>query len=294
MTLSHALPEAAVAAAPIRSALALPAWLRRTRPAVAIAWAFITILGVAVIAPQALAPGDPLAVDPTATFIAPGGEHWFGTDESGGDIYTRIVHGTRTSIMIGLAATAIAVTLGALVGVAAGLSHRFVESGIMRALDVFLAVPELLLALVIIGIIGGGTLNAIIAIGFGGIAYYARIVRAQTHRVRASIYVEAARVLGQSRTRVIVRHVLPNAIKPILVLATIGVGGAIGAGASLAFLGLGTPPPSPEWGAMLSVGRNFISNAPWLILIPAALLVATVLAITTIGRDLTRRTEGRA
>jgi peptide/nickel transport system permease protein len=164
----------------------------------------------------------------------------------------------------------------------------------MRVLDVFLAVPELLLALVIIGIIGGGTLNAIIAIGFGGIASYARIVRAQTHRVRAATYVEAARVLGQGRTRVIIRHVLPNAIKPILVLATIGVGGAIGAGASLAFLGLGTPPPSPEWGAMLSVGRNFISNAPWLILIPAALLVLTVLAITTIGRDITRRTEGRA
>jgi peptide/nickel transport system permease protein len=284
MTISRTLPEAAVArVGQTRTAVSVPGWLRRTRPAVGIAWAFIVLLGVAAVAPQALAPGDPLAVDPTATFIAPGAEHWFGTDESGGDIYTRIVHGTRTSILIGLAATAIAVTLGALVGIAAGLAHRYVESGIMRVLDVFLAVPELLLALVIIGIIGGGTLNAIIAIGFGGIASYARIVRAQTHRVRAATYVEAARV-----------HVLPNAIKPILVLATIGVGGAIGAGASLAFLGLGTPPPSPEWGAMLSVGRNFISNAPWLILIPAALLVLTVLAITTIGRDITRRTEGRA
>jgi len=295
MTLSRTLTDVAIpGAARARTAVAIPGWLRRTRPAVAVAWAFAALLGVAILAPEAPAPGDPLAVDPTATFTPPGAEHWFGTDESGGDIYTRVVHGARTSILIGLAATAIAVTLGTLVGIAAGLSHRYVESGIMRVLDVVLAVPELLLALVIIGIIGGGTLNAVIAIGVGGVAYYARIVRAQTHRVKSSLYVEAARVLGQGRTAVIVRHVLPNAIKPILVLATIGVGGAIGAGASLAFPGLGTPPPSPEWGAMLSVGRNFISNAPWLILIPAGLLVLTVLAITTIGRDITRRTEGRA
>src|SRR5690606_1747166 len=148
----------------------------QTRPAVGLAWAFIVLLTVAVVAPQALAPGDPLAVDPASTFIAPGAAHWFGTDESGGDIYTRIVHGARTSILIGVAATAIAVSIGTLVGLAAGLAHRYVESAIMRALDVVLAVPELLLALVIIGIIGGGTLNAVIAIGVGGIAYYARIV----------------------------------------------------------------------------------------------------------------------
>lgn len=268
--------------------------VRLRRPGLVLAWIFIGWLLVAFLLPQVLAPGDPLDVDPMRTFIAPGLEHWFGTDESGADIYTRVVHGARASLVIGLAATVIGLTLGVTVGLLAGLGNRWVEATLMRFLDVGLAVPELLLALVVIGIIGGGTFNAIVAIGVGSVAYYARIVRAQAHKVRSAAYVEAARTLGFSHSKVLFRHILPNSIKPVLLLATIGVGGAIGAGASLSFLGLGTPPPAPEWGAMLSVGRNFISNAPWLIVIPSAFLVATVLSITVIGRDLQRRSEGRS
>lgn len=266
---------------------------RRFRPGLVLAVLFLGWMAIAALAPHLLTSVDPLEVSPADSFTPPGPGHIFGTDESGSDLYSRIVHGTSTSLLIGLAATAIGLVFGTIIGLFAGLSNRFVESTVMRFLDVTLAVPELLLALVVIALIGGGTLNAILAIGAAGIAYYARLVRAQTHIVRQSAYVEAASTLGFSRFRVILTHVLPNAIKPVLVLATIGVGGAIGAGASLSFLGLGTPPPAPEWGAMLSVGRNFISNAPWLILFPSAFLVATVLAITAVGRELRRRSEGR-
>lgn len=265
----------------------------RFRPGLSLAGLFLAWIAVAAAAPEILTSVDPYAVDPAASFTPPNAQSWFGTDESGADVYSRIVHGASTSLYIGFGATLIGVLGGTLLGLFAGLNNRFVEAGVMRFLDVTLAVPEILLALVVIGLIGGGTENAILAIGAGSIAYYARITRAQTHIVRHAPYIEAANTLGFSRWRVVVTHVLPNAIKPVLVLATIGVGSAIGAGAALSFLGLGTPPPAPEWGAMLSVGRNYISNAPWLITIPAAFLVATVLSITVIGRELRRRSEGR-
>lgn len=265
----------------------------RVRPGLVLASAFLLWLAAAVLVPGLLAPGDPYAVEPARSFEAPGGGSWFGTDDSGADVYTRIVHGAATSLYIGLGATAIGVVGGTAIGLLAGLNGRLVEASVMRLLDVTLAVPEILLALVVIGIIGGGTGNAILAIGAGSIAYYARITRAQTHLVRRAGYVEAARTLGLPGWRVLLTHILPNVIKPVLVLATIGVGSAIGAGASLSFLGLGTPPPAPEWGAMLSAGRNFVSNAPWLITVPAAFLVATVLSITVVGRELRRRSEGR-
>jgi peptide/nickel transport system permease protein len=283
-------PPAARADAPRPST---PRRRPRFRPGLLLASVFLAWLAAAVAVPGLLAPTDPYAIDPARSFQAPGAGAVFGTDDSGADIYTRIVHGTRTSLLIGIGATAIGVIGGTAIGLLAGLNGRFVEASVMRLLDVTLAIPEILLALVVIGIIGGGTENAILAIGAGSIAYYARITRAQTHLVRRSGYVEAARTLGLPAWRVLVTNIVPNVVRPVLVLATIGVGSAIGAGASLSFLGLGTPPPAPEWGAMLSVGRNFISNAPWLITYPAAFLVATVLSITVVGRELRRRSEGR-
>lgn len=265
----------------------------RLRPGLLLACLFLLWLAAAVVAPGVLASADPYTVNPARSFETPGAAAIFGTDDSGADIYSRIVHGAATSLYIGLGATAIGLLGGTAIGLLAGLNGRLVEASVMRVLDVTLAIPEILLALVVIGIIGGGTENAILAIGAGSIAYYARITRAQTHLVRRSGYVEAARTLGLPAGKVLLTHVIPNVMKPVLVLATIGVGSAIGAGASLSFLGLGTPPPAPEWGAMLSVGRNFISNAPWMITIPASFLVATVLSITVIGRELRRRAEGR-
>ncbi|HLT60668.1 MAG TPA: ABC transporter permease [Microlunatus sp.] len=279
--------------APIPTAGAGRVAVSRLRPGLAAAVAFLAVLLVAVVAPGPVAPYDPLAVDPARSFLPPGGDHLLGTDESGRDVLSRMIHGSRLSLTIGFAATAIAVTGGILLGLVAGLSHRIVEATVMRFLDIALAVPELLLALVVITLLGGGTQNAIWALGIGGIPYYARMVRAQAHLVRASGYVEAATALGLPAWRVIIRHILPNSIKPVLILATIGIGAAIGAGASLSFLGLGAAPPSPEWGATLSVGRNFISNAPWLVIVPAVTLTLTVVSITVVGRELRRRSEGR-
>lgn len=279
--------------APIPTAGAGRFAVSRLRPGLAAAVAFLAVLLVAVVAPGPVAPYDPLAVDPARSFLPPGGDHLLGTDESGRDVLSRMIHGSRLSLTIGFAATAIAVSGGILLGLVAGLSHRIVEATVMRFLDIALAVPELLLALVVITLLGGGTQNAIWALGIGGIPYYARMVRAQAHLVRASGYVEAATALGLPAWRVIIRHILPNSIKPVLILATIGIGAAIGAGASLSFLGLGAAPPSPEWGATLSVGRNFISNAPWLVIVPAVTLTLTVVSITVVGRELRRRSEGR-
>jgi peptide/nickel transport system permease protein len=263
------------------------------RPGLSLAALFLLLLALAVAVPNLLAPADPLLVDSAKSFLPPGAGHLLGTDDSGRDVLSRMIYGARLSLTIGFAATAIAAVGGVVIGLLAGLSHRVVEAAVMRFLDVALAVPELLLALVVITLLGGGTQNAIWALGVGGIPYYARLVRAQAHVVRRSPYVEAATTLGLSRFRVIVRHVLPNSIKPLLVLATIGVGAMIGAGASLSFLGLGAAPPSPEWGATLSVGRNFIDNAPWLILVPGVTLTLTVVSIAVVGRELRRRSEGR-
>lgn len=267
---------------------------RRVRPALALAAGFLLLLLVAAVLPGLIVSGDPLAADSRQAFLAPGADHWLGTDENGRDVLTRLVHGARPSLIMGLSATALAVAIGALLGLAAGLGGRVVDAVIGRFLDMLMAFPEMLLALVIITFWGQGTLNAIIAVGIAAVPRNARMVRAQAHVVRRSGYVEAARTLGLHPVRLIGRHVMPNALKPLLVLAPISVGGNIAAGAALSFLGFGAPPPAPEWGAMLSVGRNFLATSWWLVATPAVAITITVLAITTVGRALLQRSEGRS
>ncbi len=263
------------------------------RPAVALSAVFVGLIVVAAIVPQALAQHDPLALSQYGAFSPPSNQHFLGTDQAGRDVLSRIVFGARASLLMGLGATGIAVTIGSAIGLAAGLAHRFVEGAIMRLIDVVLSIPDLLLALVVITLLGTGTVNALFAVAIASVPYYARMIRAQTHVVRRSTYVEAAGTLGLSRWTVVRRHVLPNAFKPLVVFATIGVGSAIGAGASLSFLGLGAQPPAPEWGNMLSLGVQYISN-DWLIAaVPGVAITLTVLSITVIGRDLRRRSEGR-
>jgi len=263
------------------------------RPGLLLAGLFVLVLIVAALFPGWLVGGDPLAANARHAFLSPSLAHALGTDENGRDVLTRVVYGVRPSLLMGLAATAIGLLAGISLGLAAGLGHRFVDGLIMRLIDVLLAFPDLLLALVIITFWGQGTLNATIAVGAASIPRYARLVRAQTHQVRHAPYVEAATTLGIRRATVVFRHVLPNAIKPVFILAAIGIGGKIAAGASLSFLGLGTPPPSPEWGAMLSVGRNFLSNAWWLTAVPGLALTLTVISVTALGRELLRRSEGK-
>lgn len=276
--------------------LRLPAWslpaLRR--PGLLLAGLFVTLLVLASIEPSWLVHSDPLAASARDAFRAPNAAHWLGTDENGRDVLARLVHGARASLLMGVAATVIALVGGVLLGLAAGLGHRWLDAAIMRFIDVLLAFPDLLLALLIITFWGQGMLNAVIAIGIAGIPRFARMVRAQTLVVRRAPYVETALTLALPRLLVILRHVLPNAIKPILILATISVGGNIAAGASLSFLGFGAPPPAPEWGAMLSVGRNFLANAWWLVAAPGVAVTLTVVAITALGRALLRHSEGKA
>jgi peptide/nickel transport system permease protein len=277
-----------------------PAALTHHRPrlivslTLAVAAMFLLLLLIAAVAPELLVPGDPLAADSRAAFLPPDAAHWLGTDENGRDVLTRLVHGVRPSLLMGLSATAISVVLGSLLGLVAGLGGRVADMVVGRLLDTLMAFPEMLLALVVITFWGQGTLNAIVAVGIAALPRNARMVRAQTQVVRRSGYVEAARTLGLHPIRLIWRHILPNALKPLLVLVPMSIGANIAAGAALSFLGFGAPPPAPEWGAMLSIGRNFLATSWWLVAAPSIAITLTVLAITCVGRAVMRRSEGLA
>ncbi|MDD0976149.1 ABC transporter permease [Pseudomonas fontis] len=267
------------------------AW--QLRPGLTLAALFVLLLLVAALQPGWLISGDPLDANARQAFRAPDSVHWLGTDENGRDILVRLVHAVRPSLLLGLAATAIGLLIGTVFGLLAGLGPRWLDGAVMRLVDVLLAFPDLLLALVVITFFGQGLFNTIIAVGIASVPRYARLVRAQTLVVRNAGYVEAATTLGLRRRAVIARHVLPNAIKPVLILATIGIGGNIIAGAALSFLGFGAPPPVPEWGGMLAIGRNYLGNAWWLVAWPALAITLTVVSITAIGRELLRRNEGK-
>ncbi|MEU4516570.1 ABC transporter permease [Nonomuraea wenchangensis] len=266
----------------------------RIRPVAALLpVAFLALLAAAVAAPGLLTAADPLAADPLAALAPPGGAHWLGTDHLGRDVLSRVVHGARHSISIGVAATALAVTGGVLLGLAAGLSPRWLEETLTRAFDVLSTLPELLLALLVVAITGPGTGNVILAIAVAQVPTYARVIRAQTFVVRRSGYVEQAVTFGRPRTAIIAGHVLPNVLGPIPVLATIGLGTAIIAGSGLSFLGMGPQPPAAEWGAMLSEARNYLRVAWWEAVFPGLAITLTVVCLTVTGRRLQRRFEGR-
>ncbi|MHC8319097.1 ABC transporter permease [Pseudomonas sp. LB3P31] len=265
----------------------------QVRPGLWLAGLFVLLLLLAAAMPGVLAPYDPLDASARLAFQPPGNAHWLGTDENGRDVLSRLIHGVRSSMFMGLAATALGLAWGALLGLLSGLGPRWLDAALMRGIDVLLAFPDLLLALVIITFFGQGTANLILAVGIAGVPRYARLVRAQTLNVRNAGYVEAAVTLGQSQLAVVLRHILPNAFKPVLILATIGIGGTITAGAALSFLGFGAPPPAPEWGGMMAIGRSFLANAPWLVAWPALIITLTVVSISAIGRELLRRSEGK-
>jgi peptide/nickel transport system permease protein len=265
---------------------------------VAAAAVAVVMLAAAVV-PGWLAPFDPLAIDPAAAFEPPSAAHWLGTDESGRDTYSRIVHGARESLVIGVAATGIGLGLALLLGVPSGLGAgggaggRRLDFGIGRLLEVLFALPGLLLALVFIALAGPGTGTAVVAVGLSTAPGYARIIRAQVAALRTSAMVEAAVVLGRSPARVLVRHLLPNALAPVMVLATLGLGQAVVWASALSFLGLGAPPPAPEWGAMLSAGRTYLGIAWWLTLFPGLAIVLVAASSTMLGRALQRRAVGQ-
>jgi peptide/nickel transport system permease protein len=275
---------------------AISGWRRLSgiRPGLVLAALFVAALLAATLAPGLLVHGDPLEASARDALSAPLlAGHLLGTDENGRDVLTRLVYGTGPSLYMGVAATVIGLTAGVVLGLAAAIGPRWLDTVLMRFVDVMLAFPELLLALVFIAVWGQGLMNVTLAVGMASVPRFARLVRALAGQVRGSPYVEAARTLGWHPAVIVWRHVLPNAVRPVLPLAAIGVGSNIVLGAALSFLGFGAPPPSPEWGAMLAVGRDFLSNAWWLVAIPGVAITLTVLSITALGRELLLRSEGK-
>lgn len=219
-------------------------------------------------------------------FSAPSGEHLFGTDNYGRDILTRCVWGARYSLGVGISSVAIAVALGAVLGLVAGFYGGSTDNLIMRALDIFMSVPPILLAMCIAAALGGGLFNLMLAIGVGNVPGYARIVRASVMSVKDQEFVEAARATGCTNTRIMFKYVLPNCLSPLIVQGTMGIASAILTCAGMTFIGLGLQPPIPEWGAMLSVGRPYIRQAWWICTFPGLVIAIAVFALNVFGDGL--------
>ena len=275
--------------------LTLPLLRRRTLPpaGLLISGVFLLLMLLAILFPALLSPYDPLMADPVNAQLPPSAAHWLGTDQLGRDVLTRLIYGSRYSLLISIAAMALAVTVGSLLGLLAGLARGALDEFISRAVDVVSAFPDLLLALMLIAFTGPGTVNLIFALGVASIPRFARVVRAQTFLVMSSGYVEQARTFGLTRRVLIWRHVLPHAIAHVPVLATLGLGTAIIGTAGLSFLGMGPQPPTAEWGLMLAEGRNYLRNAWWIGVWPGVAITLTVVAVNTIGHHWQARFEGK-
>ncbi|MET8429803.1 ABC transporter permease [Nocardia sp. NPDC004860] len=248
-------------------------------------------VATAVIAPDLLA-GSPEVIDPGIALHPPSGTHPFGTDWLGRDEYARVVHGARASLLVGLGSTLLASLAGTIWGLAAALGGRVADQIGMRLADVLLAFPTILMALLVVAVLGPGTGNVVLAITIALTPGFARLVRIRTHLVRRFAYVRSALDLGTAPWRVTLRHVVPNVLLPLGVLVVINIGTAIIIGSSLSFLGLGPDTEVPEWGAMLSQSRNYLSAAWTLALFPGLAVTITVMAISVAGRALRERVNG--
>ena len=260
------------------------------RTAKVCALVFISLIVVAAFFPAVLAPDNPLAVDPAEAFHTPSLDHPFGTDESGRDVYTRVVHGTADSLTIGIAATALGMGIAILLAVVAAFGPRWIDATILRLLEVLYAIPALLLALLIIAFTGPGTTPAIIAVGLSTAPGYSRLIRTQLHTLVNSEMFDAATVLGHSRWQKVRNHLVPNTLSTLLALITLGIGQAVIWASALSFLGLGTPSPAPEWGAMLANGRTYLHFAWWMTVFPGIAIVVMAAGATLLGRSITRST----
>jgi peptide/nickel transport system permease protein len=256
------------------------------RPGLVVSIVYVALVLLAAFAPHVLAPGDPAVGVPAERLQPPGAAHVFGTDYLGRDVYTRVVHGASLSLQATVIAVSVALVVGGLVGVLTGFVRGWLDEVLMRGVDVLLAVPAVLLSLALITALGYGTVKVAIAVGIASVASFARVMRAETLRVRQSVYVEAARSVGTRWHVTLLRHVLPNAAGPVLVLAVLEFGLAILAVSSLSFLGYGAPPPAPEWGSLVAEGRNYMAVAWWLCAVPGAAIAAAVLAVNRISRAL--------
>jgi peptide/nickel transport system permease protein len=242
----------------------------------------LSVVGAAFLAP-ALAPYAPDQFAAGPSLAPPSIDHLFGTDRYGRDVLSRILFGARLSLPVGGLVVMISVILGSLLGMVTGFVGRRVDAIGLRIIDIWLGFPSIMLALLVIAVLGIGIRSVVLAAGVAGIPGFARVTRGITISVRENTFVEAARAAGASNTRILFRHILPNIQGTIIVLATLRLGQAILVTSALGFLGMGVQPPTPEWGTMLSEGREFMRAAPWLMIIPGMMLFVTVLSVNLLG-----------
>jgi peptide/nickel transport system permease protein len=245
---------------------------------------FIMIL-LAILAPI-IAPYDPIAQDSAAIRAAPSAKHLFGADTFGRDIFSRVLYGGRMSLPVGFVAVSITAVIGVALGLIAGYYGGRIDTIVMRWVDLMLAFPGILLAMALVAILGTSLFNLMLAVGIAAIPEYTRVVRGTVLSAREAEYVMAARVSGTRDRAIVLRHILPNVLPPVIVLATLGIAGAIILGSTLSFLGLGIKPPTPEWGNMLSDGRSMIRHQWWVSFFPGLAIMLTVLAINLLGDGL--------
>lgn len=246
----------------------------------------IAVIGLTAIFGPWLAPSDPLIPAPLIRLQGPSIEHLFGTDSLGRDIFSRVIYGARISLLIGIISVTISLIPGTLLGLFAGYFGKRVDSIIMRFMDMLLAFPAILLAIFITAILEPNLTNTMIAVGIVYIPHYARIVRAGVLNLKEQLFIQAVEHMGGSHFRILFKHILPNCLPPIIVYATLGMGTAVLQAAALGFLGLGAQPPSPEWGAMLSEGRQYIQLAPHVAAFPGAAILILVLGFNLFGDGL--------
>ena len=269
-----------------KRSMALEIWrrLRKNKMAM-LGLVILVMLALTAIFADVIADYDTkvIAQDIKNRLQGPSMEHWCGTDEFGRDIFARLVHGSRVSLVVGLISVSISLLMGGALGAIAGYYGGRVDNVIMRIMDIFLAVPSILLAMTIVAALGTSLINVMLAIGVSGIPGYARIVRASVMSIKDQEFVEASRAIGAKSPTTIFREILPNCLAPIIVQATLSVAGAILSTASLSFIGLGVQPPSPEWGAMLSDAREYMRDSPWMVLAPGLAIMITSLAFNLLG-----------
>ena len=271
---------------PVVRATGIPRTVRRAaiRLPPTVVLAAVVLLGVLLwsLIPGAFTSYDPVTGDTAEKLLAPSAAHWFGTDYLGRDVFSRVVHGTASSVTSALVAVLIGLVVGSIIGLASGFLSGWVDTVLGRVVDVLLAIPGFLLAVVIVSSLGFQTINAAIATGVSAIAVFARLMRAETLRARGSVFVEASYLQGGNRVHALVRHVLPNAYRSVVALAVLQFGTSILVIASLAFLGYGDPPPASDWGLLVASGKGY-ATAPWLVYAPALVIVATVLSVNRIS-----------
>jgi peptide/nickel transport system permease protein len=267
----------------------------RRNPLAALGIVLIVVFSTLAIFAPWIAPQDPAFIDLPARLAQPSQHHWFGTDELGRDILSRIIFGARISMLVGVSVVGASLSLGLIIGCIAGYYggrvDRFVNVVVMNA---FLSFPGILLAIAFVAFLGPGLFNLVLALSIGGWVGYARLVRAQVLATREKEFVEAARALGASDWRVITRHILPNMIQPVIVQAAIGMAGAVLAEATMSFLGLGVPPPVPSWGSMLNDARSHLFDSPHVVIFPAIAVMLAVLAFNFVGDALRDYLDPRA